>query len=77
MKPITGLVLTPEQAEGVRLYREFVQHKRREGHLRRYYAQIDAQFGDKIDAETRRELAFGLFSQHMAEKTRTRRAGEV
>jgi hypothetical protein len=76
MKPIKELELTPEEEAGVQKYRDFLQARRREGHLRRWYAEVDRLFPDNLDAETRHELADSMFRNHMAETTRSNRAKE-
>ena len=68
MKAIPSeLNLTPEQAEGVRLYRELVQRRRRDGHLQRHYAEVDRLYPG-LDQETRHELALSMLRKALGEK---------
>jgi hypothetical protein len=67
MKPLVGLELTPDQAEGVRIYRDWVQVHRHEGHLRRWYAIIDREY-PKLDPEARGSLAETMFRKARADE---------
>lgn len=74
MKPIpTELNLTQEQAEGVRLYRELVQHRRREGHLQKHYREVDRLYPG-LDGETRHELADTMYRKDRSEEMLRRSA---
>ena len=67
MKPIPAeLHLSEEEARGVQKYRELVQHRRREGHLRKHYAEVDRLFPG-LDEETRHELALSRLRQALGE----------
>jgi hypothetical protein len=76
IKDLRGLVLTEEQAQGVDIYRAFIQEKRHAGRLRRYLAEIEDEFGD-IDEETKWGLAEARYAKVQSDLNKIAYAARV